>query len=350
MVKLIQSVLVALLAVAVLGACSSVKESIHKATAPTTPQQASPAQSVVTPTVPAYAPQAIASVTRKELGQFPSSSAKPVGKPWQKMHVQGFTGNYKEACILLGLTSAECKKYEASHSAGTCTVMEVPNGVVLDRLTFTRDGKHQVQGSVKVDLKNPPSRKAEVCDLGGGVIAIRFWGCNNHALVRGWTQPQQRLVTVATPVATAAGTACTKPTYWRVRVWEGKATEVSGVPALLKVKSPSATDTSYYDSDDLSRMFGDTFIGLEKQGHLKLDGGSHAVIVNHLKLNGTSVMMYDGVVKGMLTGNLPEDFRTGESIQVEFNDLRMFVSPRSDIRARHSEFVKCTTAIHAIVK
>jgi hypothetical protein len=115
---------------------------------------------------------------------FPSSHAKPKGSAWKHMHASGFTGGYEKGCGLIGLTPTQCAKYTKMHSDAVCQIVDVPNGIVLDRLTFSRNGTHHVQKNVLVDLQNPITRKTEVCDLGNGLYAMRFHGCDNHGLVR----------------------------------------------------------------------------------------------------------------------------------------------------------------------
>lgn len=117
---------------------------------------------------------------------FPSSRyPRGKGKPWQTMHEDGYVGSLADACILGGLTSAQCTKYERMVSSGQCRVMILPNGVVLDRLIFSKSGKHFYDAQALVDLQNPISRDATVCDIGGGIIFGRVHGCNNYFRVNG---------------------------------------------------------------------------------------------------------------------------------------------------------------------
>lgn len=130
---------------------------------------------------------------------FPTSTTAPKGSAWKHMHASGFTGGYEKGCQLIGLTSAQCSQYIEMHSKGQCQVIDVPNGIVLDRLTFTRNGVHRVQKKVLVELINPPSRKTEVCDLGGGLYAMRFHGCDNHGLVRASAPVPRQTVVIPPP-------------------------------------------------------------------------------------------------------------------------------------------------------
>lgn len=118
-----------------------------------------------------------------EEGYFPSSRATP-DSTWRVMHESGYTGSYQEACRLLDIPSAQCAEAEQMHSEGQCQWVDIPNDVVLDGLTFTRDGKHRVDRNVRVGLENPPTRKSEVCTTKDGWHVIRVSGCNNIAVVR----------------------------------------------------------------------------------------------------------------------------------------------------------------------
>jgi hypothetical protein len=228
----------ALLAVCLIGVsvgCTSMKGAIHNATAPTpaapaaqaagapasaaapAAQAASAAKAATAtaPTASSPAPAAAASasgssITEQAVGPtsvqapFPTSRNKPQGQAWTVMKDGGYTGGLKTASQLMGLTAKQLALYESKQKAADFVTMTVPNGVVLDRLTFTRDGKHQVDIGAKVELDNPTTRLVDVYDLGGGLVVMRFHGCNNYALVRGWTQslkPQPAPVAAPAPAA-----------------------------------------------------------------------------------------------------------------------------------------------------
>jgi hypothetical protein len=147
-------------------------------------------------------------ITKEDLAAFPSSPHAAKGKPWTHMRKNGFTGSIQDACGLMGLTDVECSTYKYKHENGLCEYMDVPNGVVLDALTYTRGNKNYAQKDVLVKLKNLSTRKTEVCDLGGGVYAMRFLGCGNHGLVRGFfpapetaaVQPEQSVAQECIPM------------------------------------------------------------------------------------------------------------------------------------------------------
>ena len=356
----IKSTLVALLAVLALGACAQggtssrptgvTYERVAGTQKPAAQQQASqpaatatPAQSAGNP-ASAELPGAPAGEAQIDTGTFPTSKAKPVGKPWTVMHPSGFTGDYQVAGKLMGLTPAQVKKYSDLHSAGTCKVMDAPNGIVLDRLTFTRDGKHHVQASVKVDLENPLTRKAEVCDLGDGVIAIRFHGCNNHALVRGWVPPV-KVAQAAPPVAPSG--ACTTPTYLRVRIWDAKAADQPGVRSAILAEDNSRDPLSL---GLLSRKFGDSFLAQERAGAFKLDISPETVKIVHVSGGKIVEVLHDGPVGGMFTKHLPSSFKDGDTIHMVPANKGAFQYPRVGraVVSAKSEYVACITTTHFI--
>ncbi len=128
---------------------------------------------------------------------FPTSSVSPTGKPWETMRENGFTGGYAEACSLLGISPEQCITYQEMHASGACDIKSVPNGVVVDAMTYTdTNGEHRADRNVLIALENPETRDTEICDLGDGVVVMRFLGCNNHAIVNNWvpvveSQPAQ---------------------------------------------------------------------------------------------------------------------------------------------------------------
>ena len=294
----------------------------------------------------------VASQEQQVVGEFPTSRGKPQGKPWVHMHHEGFTGSYQVACGLLGLTHQQCVMYEEMHDRGTCVVMDVPDGVVLDRLTFTRNGKDQIDYGAKVALQNPPSRKTEVCDLGGGVIAMRFHGCNNHAVVKGWNKPLITKVApapreekqVRQPLPTQGG-QCAKGV--RLNVWEAKAVQVQGVQESIQA---SRSGGSYSDSGDVSRRFGGTFRQMHASSQLARSTTPHAVTVSLLKQDGRKATLFQGQITGERLVPTIRDFEPGDAVQVVFQNLQEFHSPVSDLRAYQQEFGGCVTNIHAIEK
>lgn len=273
------------------------------------------------------------------VGQFPTSSKPAQGKPWTTMHDNGFTGDYKEAGNLLGLSSAQAKKYEAMHSAGSCQVMEVPNGVVLDRLTFTRDGKHLPDYGAKVALVNPSSRKTEVCDLGGGTFAMRFHGCNNHAVVVGW-KPEK--ATVAPP---APAYMCAKK-IGEVSVWTTDV--VAKVPGLADaIAKVRAGKSGYYDPAEVSRGYG---------ARIRASGtpitSADIVTVKFHRASGGVTELFKGSVVGKQRFELPADAMDADVVQIVFGGLDKYVYPPQDLRGKVSEYKGgCViNASHAILR
>lgn len=303
----------------------------------------SPAPAVGTASVPATPQGAVVPQVQQAGGQFPSSSRPAQGKPWTTMHAQGFTGNYSEASKLLGLNSAQAKKYEEMHSAGACQVMDVPNGVVLDRLTFTRAGRHHIDHGAKVALVNPSSRKTEVCDLGGGTFAMRFHGCNNHAVVVGWKPARATVAPAPAPVVST----CVETQRIRLVIWEPKAVEIPGVRQAIAVSGGS----SYYDSGDVSRGFGKAFRAEKSAGRLNLGKKPTPVVISLLKANGTEERLYSGQVVGSYSFSMPSGFVEGDVLRILFTEP--VTSPTSskfgpEIRAKRSEFAfpTCKSEVH----
>ncbi len=344
-VKKFQSALVALLLVFWAG-CTSVPDGSVQLAILAAQKPAVSKPAITPPATSMSAPQVSVPTTRSVLGLFPTSSVKPMGKPWGVMHPEGFTGGYTVAGKLLGLSDAQVKKYNDMHSAGVCTVMDVPNGVVLDRLTFTRNGKHQVQNSVKVDLKDPPSRKVEVCDLGDGVIAMRFHGCNNHALVRDWNHPLKRTVTV--PGLVPSQTQCKLREWLEVIIWEEKAKELPGVAQTIANENRSGVD--YFATDSLSRTHGPQFREEKKAGRLNYSAEGHELIVNHIRHDGRVTEIFRGVVVGRQLIRLPGDFSEGDVIQEVYPNLAKLASPPKDKRSAWKEYQSCINSSHSIGK
>jgi hypothetical protein len=121
-------------------------------------------------------------------GNYPSSSDSSK-HTWSKMGNNPYSGGIEEACSLVGLSIPECAEYQRLRAGDTCTYMDVPNGVVLDKLIFTKGGKDIVQNDVKVALTSAPTRRSRVCGVGGKAV-ISFDGCNNLAAVGGKPAPR----------------------------------------------------------------------------------------------------------------------------------------------------------------
>ncbi len=269
------------------------------------------------------------------------------------MSTAGFTGGYDVACKLLGLTAEQCSRYKEMHSAGKCVTMEVPNGVVLDMLTFTQSGKHLVQHTTKVNLLNPSSRTTEVCDLGGGIIVMRFHGCNNHALVRGWTQPLQRVVEEVKPQTTPVAQVpvqCTQTLHAQLDIWQKEANAVPGVRAAIAATRPDPS--GHFAPNRVSRTYGGTFRDMHTKGQLQRSINSRAADIRILKANGRVVPMQSVVVTGFYKFPMPQDFVKGDIMQAVFQSLSGLSTPVSDLRMSWDEFFKkgCnpTTHFHAI--
>lgn len=333
----------ALLATFVLVGCGSTPWQSQSTNNPVAQPTQAPAV-VMTQAAPA-ASQPLVARPKKEhqvvVGQFPTSSKPAQGKPWTTMHAQGFTGNYSEASKLLGLNTAQAKKYEEMHSAGACQVMDVPNGVVLDRLTFTRDGKHHIDYGAKVALENPSSRKTEVCDLGGGVVAMRFHGCNNHAVVVGWNA---KATVIPTP-APAPAYMCAKK-IGEVSVW---ATDVvAKVPGLADaIAKVRAGKSGYYDPAEVSRGFG---------ARIRAVGtpitSADVVTVKFHRASGGVTELFKGSVVGKQRFELPADAVDADVVQIVFGGLDKYVYPPQDLRGKVSEYKGgCViNASHAILR
>ncbi|HYF10061.1 MAG TPA: hypothetical protein VD967_00435 [Candidatus Paceibacterota bacterium] len=117
---------------------------------------------------------------------FPSAAiASARGGPWKKMHEHGNLADDGTNCRLMRLSSRDCTTYLDMVRANKCYTTEVPNGVVLDFLTFTHrvTGEHKAQRHVLVALENPETREVSVCEIRRGLFVGQFKGCKNHYLV-----------------------------------------------------------------------------------------------------------------------------------------------------------------------
>jgi hypothetical protein len=307
----------------------------------TASQPAAPAPAIVAQATPAKAAQP---VTTTVLGDFPTSKVKPLGT-WETMHQDGFTGGFDGACKLLGLNAASCTTYKKMHSEGSCVLMEVPNGVVLNRLTFTKkNGMSESRQNVTVALKNPPTRKASVCNLGGDVMAIRFLGCGNHAMVTGWKKPlTTTVVTQPQPATTTTGGSCPVKSV-QLNIWEAKAATVPGVSEMIE-------ETRVSPTNGVSRSFGATFRSMHAAGNLARSTQVHEVrIFHHRGVNQPPTELFGGnVLNGGQQVPLPTDFKAGDVIRITFSDYTRIASPLpSGITAYEREFAFCTNTFHAI--
>lgn len=143
---------------------------------------------------------------------FPVSSVAAAGKPWRNMHENGNVMGPEFNCKALGFTPAQCDRFQAMRNAGQCFESQVPNGVVLNALSFNdaKDGgKFKIQYNVLVDLQNPSTRAVLVCELARGDFIVHFLGCNNYARVKARaTMPKAALPLQSTPVQVHASKAC----------------------------------------------------------------------------------------------------------------------------------------------
>ncbi len=302
--------------------------------------------------------QAVAADVSMIGSAFPTSSRTPRGKPWRKMtNGDGFTGSMADACRALRLSKKECETYQSMHSGGKCTVMNVENGTVLDYLTYTVAGKHISQPDVLVSLENPPTRQATVCDLGGDVYAIRFHGCNNHAVVRSPKRPVAR------------ENLCTAEKYARINVWESSALNVPGVRETI-----AATRENFEHADRVSRENGNQILACEMRGGCKKTHTLQtveALYIREEKTSGGRSKIVDSKPIGTLTVHngdyrklpLPELRANGRwnAVQFIYHDKRSLLeSPlkawtgKKEIRLYWWEYAKdpCKPGrvIHAIEK
>lgn len=342
--QLFQSALVALLVLMFAG-CTAVHKmtGLAPATKPRFVQNQSVPPGPVSP-APAVGSTPEVAISQPTLGEFPSSKVRPAKPDWDVMHTDGFTGGYDVACNLLGLTASQCATYKRMHEEGKCTTMEVPNGVVLDRLTFTRNRGHFVQNNVKVDLKNPPTRMTEVCLISTGrrrgnkpeyMAVMRFHGCNNQAIVHGVTLPDPSPVP---PVASAQCSPLAKSVM--VNIWEEKALDVrvadGKIFRQLIVATTSAPSDGWYAPDRVSRS-GAPLRAAHARGELQLDSKAHGTVISRVKADGSVNVLYQGNITGQYQFALPADFADREYIRIVFNNLGGFHSPVSEFRAAYSE-------------
>ncbi|MCE9644306.1 hypothetical protein K8Q93_03650 [Candidatus Parcubacteria bacterium] len=146
---------------------------------------------------------------------FPSAPVSTaLGKAWQTMHANGNKADVDTNCRLLGLNVGQCIRFKRMINNNECADAVLPNGVVLDRLTFTRENprtkkeEHVVQEHVRVAIGNVPEghsdRGTKVCLIDGMYIG-QFNGCKNFWRVdaRG-----QRPVVASPPLQVSATGAC----------------------------------------------------------------------------------------------------------------------------------------------
>lgn len=143
---------------------------------------------------------------------FPVSSVAAAGKPWQNMHANGNVMGPEYNCKALGFTPSQCDRFQAMRNAGQCFESQVPNGVVLNALSFNdaKDGgKFKIQYNVLVDLQNPSTRAVLICELARGDFIVHFLGCNNYARVKGRpAAPRAAIQPQPMPTQVHANKAC----------------------------------------------------------------------------------------------------------------------------------------------
>lgn len=164
---------------------------------------------------------AVSNSTPTTIDRFPSSALPAKGKPWQVVHESGYTGGADEACKLMYLSGEQCKLIK---SVTDCEQVEIPNGTVLDDLTFTArtdittrtgtkidKGTHLAQNHVLVEIKKGSSR-AYLCNAGGGVYVGRVFECGNYFRINTKAAQHQQHAAKHKPAAPhkAAAKASTK--------------------------------------------------------------------------------------------------------------------------------------------
>jgi hypothetical protein len=141
---------------------------------------------------------------------FPTSANAAQGRAWTVMHEFGFTGSDQDGCNALFGDKGPYYCYYLAHPtwrAANCGDAWLPDGVVLDMLTYTRDGYHRTQQNVLVALgNNTPEggRNAQMCYMGRDsngqdVFVGRFDGCHNWFLVR--SRPMQSMPEPPVPMS-----------------------------------------------------------------------------------------------------------------------------------------------------
>ena len=307
------------------------------------------------------------------LEYFPNSYQASTGS-WTHMRTDGFTGSFTEACDLLNFTAEQCQLYERMHENGSCQMMQVPNGVVLDALTFTRNNRHQVDTRVAVALEDPPSRDAEVCDLGMGVYAIRFLGCNNHARVDRKIEITRGNDTPALENPLASRTPPPEPVFnpgarqqqcpmiTTPRIYEPRAAGVDGVREILaqidetggklvEGAKNGSTDGDGSEAERISRRYGASLNAMYRSGGLALSSSPHHISMVLERPGQPPQVFFDGEVTGEQRVRLPEDFRPGDKIVTRFYDYSSIQSP--SIHGLHSwyeEFQECKTNIQSMIE
>jgi len=305
-----------------------------------------------------------------EASEFPTSNVEPTRK-WTVMHEDGFTGSVDDACKLLKFTGDQCADYNRMLENGHCDLVRVPDGTVLDAMTFTRERKHFADPKVEVALEEFPSRNARVCDLGGNTWAIRFDGCNNHAVVRSWAPTPVQVAwrnkpsketrpefTAATQIAAYIPGQCPVGRKLLVAVYDEKALMIDGVgeyaarfraeegaEVSLRKKGPDAS---------ISNLFGELFHDLEKSGELEFDSTSRSLSVVVMADDGESEI-FSGEVTGKEFISVPSWVESSDLINVRFvNDEEGrfnagMISPlEAGIYIQASDLTHCVTVLSAI--
>ncbi len=305
---------------------------------------------------------------------FPTSKNKGEGKAWNKMGGYAYKGSIPRACELLGLSGAECAKFMQLRTEEKCRTMDVPNGVVLDGLTYTVGPNHHSQKNVLVDLKDPPTRSTLVCDLGGGTYVLHFLGCGNYGVVRGFIPPQPKvvaeppraqvvippaplLVVPSTPTAICPSGEFSVATFiWspealgvtrQVRDSAGNTRVISAQQVIDDMKRAGASDP--HRGNALARFFGGTFFAKAKAGELQQAEATFPARYEQVKADGTVHKLWEGQVGG--TGR-PVDvpipnFEDGDTIRITVTGA--VASPLSSISARKAEWrTGCKAATHGV--
>lgn len=185
------------------------------ASPPPSATSASVLASRVDMSAPAAQQAAPTSSKQPMVGKFPTSLLPAKGTPWKVLHADSYKGDFDTTCRLLGLNKAECEKFSAMRDAGQCQRLSLPNGVVLDRLGYSRGGGHHVQHQALVALqKSDENPMVLLCDLGDKFVGF-VERCGNP--IRN-DKPKSVPVAVA-PVSVASVQRC--PAYRTVtmHVW-----------------------------------------------------------------------------------------------------------------------------------
>ncbi|MEK7567513.1 MAG: hypothetical protein AAB513_01155 [Patescibacteria group bacterium] len=119
--------------------------------------------------------------TRLSITSFPSSKNPTKGKTWTEMGLFPYKGMLDEAIAEMPLDTRQKGKLKAMFASGECMKYDIKDGekFAVDWLNFTSGGVHKNRANVASDLKKLPSKVVTICDLGDGVYAGQFDGCQN---------------------------------------------------------------------------------------------------------------------------------------------------------------------------